>query len=253
MNKINYYKTNEILNHKYYQIPQELFINSFYKDKLNSDSKLLYGFLLDRLTLSQKHHWYDSDGNVYLIFTRLEIADKLGLSEKTVTKAFAQLSVAGLIEEKRRGLGKPNHIYVGKIQHEEITDTENLPPLNRKIYGSGTVENTVLEQENFPTINTNTINTDIDNLILSNLENEIDKGNSYESIFKQNIEYKILVADPNNAGLINNITDVAIDTLDTKKEFVYINSEPKPTEIVKSQLLKIKSRTYPICCKLLKR
>ena len=59
MKTINYYKTNEILNHRYYQIPQELFVNSLYKDKLNSDSKLLYGFLLDRLTLSQEHNWYD--------------------------------------------------------------------------------------------------------------------------------------------------------------------------------------------------
>jgi len=163
MNKINYYKTNEILNHRYYQIPQELFVNSLYKDKLNSDSKLLYGFLLDRLTLSQEHHWYDEDKRIYLIFTRQEVAEKLGLSEKTASKAFAQLSATNLIEEKRRGLGKPNHIYVGKIQHEEITDTKNLQVLNGKNYGSGAVENTVLEQENLPAINTNNIKPNIIN------------------------------------------------------------------------------------------
>ena len=163
MNKINYYKTNEILNHRYYQIPQELFVNSLYKDNLNSDSKLLYGFLLDRLTLSQKKGWYDSNRNVYLIFTRLEVADKLGLSEKTSSKAFAQLSATGLIEEKRQGLGKPNLIYVGKIQHEEITDTQKLQVLNRKIYGSGAVDSTVLEQENLPAINPNNIKPNIIN------------------------------------------------------------------------------------------
>lgn len=38
------YKDNEILEHKYYQIPQELFVNSKYKNKLNSDSKILYAF-----------------------------------------------------------------------------------------------------------------------------------------------------------------------------------------------------------------
>ena len=51
MQDFNFYKVNETLNHKYYQIPQELFINPLYKNTLNSDSKLLYGFLLDRLTL----------------------------------------------------------------------------------------------------------------------------------------------------------------------------------------------------------
>ena len=46
------YKSNETLEHKYYQIPQELFVNEKYKNKLNSDSKILYAFLLDRLSLS---------------------------------------------------------------------------------------------------------------------------------------------------------------------------------------------------------
>ena len=50
MQDFNFYKVNETLNHKYYQIPQELFINPLYKNALNSDSKLLYGFLLDRLS-----------------------------------------------------------------------------------------------------------------------------------------------------------------------------------------------------------
>lgn len=55
---------------EYYQIPQELFINPIYKDKLNLDSKLLYGFLLDRLYLSLKNNLCDENNNVYLIFTR---------------------------------------------------------------------------------------------------------------------------------------------------------------------------------------
>ena len=54
MNEINYYKQNGILENNYYQIPQELFVNQLYKEKLNSDSKILYAFLLDRLSLSQK-------------------------------------------------------------------------------------------------------------------------------------------------------------------------------------------------------
>ena len=40
------YKVNESFEHLYYQIPMELFFNTKYKDKLNSDSKILYGFLL---------------------------------------------------------------------------------------------------------------------------------------------------------------------------------------------------------------
>ena len=119
MKELDYYKSNETLSHKYYQIPQELFESSLYKDNLNSDSKILYAFLLDRLSLSNRNHWVDNNNRIFLIFTRQEVQEKLGLSEKTVTKAFKQLSDVNLIEEKRQGLGKPNLIYVAKIQYEE--------------------------------------------------------------------------------------------------------------------------------------
>lgn len=166
MREIDYYKNNEILENSYYQIPQELFVNSLYKEKLNSDSKILYAFLLDRLSLSQRNHWFDEYGRVYLIFTREEVQNKLCLSEKTVTKAFKQLLEVNLIAEKRQGLGKPNLIYVGKIQHEEIianTEQENLQVLNSKNYGSVKVKNTTLDTEILPTINPNNIKTNIIN------------------------------------------------------------------------------------------
>lgn len=166
MEEIKYFRLNEILEDKYYQIPQELFVSSLYKNKLNSDSKILYAFLLDRLSLSQKNHWFDEYGRVYLIFTREEVQNKLNLSDKTATKAFKQLSEVNLVNEKRQGLGKPNLIYVGKIQHEELklnTETENLQFLNRKNYDSGKGDITVLNSENLRGINTNNIKTNIIN------------------------------------------------------------------------------------------
>lgn len=187
MREIDYYKNNEILENSYYQIPQELFVNSLYKEKLNSDSKILYAFLLDRLSLSQRNHWFDEYGRVYLIFTREEVQNKLCLSEKTVTKAFKQLLEVNLISEKRQGLGKPNLIYVGKIQHENIknfVDTENLQVLNSKNYGSGEVENTILDMENLPTINTNTIKTNIINT------DSINPQNNQESISLNEVKEK---------------------------------------------------------------
>ena len=174
MKEIDYYKNNEILENNYYQIPQELFINKLYKEKLNSDSEILYAFLLDRLSLSQKNHWFDELNRVYLIFTREEVQDKLCLSEKTVTKAFKQLTDTNLIAEKRQGLGKPNLIYVGKIQHEEIItniEQENLQVLNSKNYGSREVKNTILDVEKFPTINPNNIKTNITNTNSINPQN----------------------------------------------------------------------------------
>ena len=192
MKDLQFYKSNETLSNKFYQIPQELFVSSLYKDKLNSDSKILYGFLLNRLTLSQKNHWIDADKNIYLIFTRQEVQDKLGLSEKTVTKAFKQLVDVNLIAEKRQGLGKPNLIYVGKIQYEDkcnILDTENLQVLNSNFYGSGIVQNTVQEQENLPAINTNNIKTNMINT------NSINPNNNDDDIELMEIKNKCKLND----------------------------------------------------------
>ena len=157
MQDFNFYKVNETLNHKYYQIPQELFVNPLYKNTLNSDSKLLYGFLLDRLSLSIKNNWHDENGNVYLIFTRKEVQERLDLSDKTVTKAFKQLKDCKLIHEKRQGANKPNLIYVGKIDHDE-----DLIKLIRKNYESRIVKSTTQDTENLrPNYNNNNYNNKV--------------------------------------------------------------------------------------------
>jgi len=151
------YKANECFEHLYYQIPMELFFNPKYKDKLNSDSKILYGFLLNRLALSKKNNWFDEEGNVFLIFTRKEVQEKLGLCDRTVTKAFKQLTNAKLIYEKRQGANKPNLIYVGKIQHMDIKNW------TRKNFNSRVEENTIQDAKNIRPINTNNNYTYINN------------------------------------------------------------------------------------------
>ena len=121
----------------------ELFFNKNYRDNLNSDSKILYGFLLNRLTLSAKNNWIDENGNVFLIFTRKEVQERLDLSDKTVTKAFKQLKDCKLIHEKRQGANKPNLIYVGKIEHDE-----ELTKVIHKNYDSRIVKSTTQDTEN---------------------------------------------------------------------------------------------------------
>ena len=91
------------------------------------------------------------------------------MSDKTVTKAFKQLSNIGLVEEKRQGLGKPNLIYVGKIQYEE---TENVRFQSRKNYDSAEGNITALESEDLRGINTNNIKTNIINTESINPNNE---------------------------------------------------------------------------------
>ena len=67
------YKAHECFDYLYYPIPMELFFNKKYKGKIKSAGKLLYGFLLNRLSLSAKNNWGDENGDIFLIFTRKEV------------------------------------------------------------------------------------------------------------------------------------------------------------------------------------
>jgi len=96
MNNKETYKINDIVTMKYYTVPQALFENPLYID-LSIEAKLLYSFLLDRLTLSQQHKWVNSNNEVYLIFTREEAIKKLNISKPTIIKAFKVLVDTGLI------------------------------------------------------------------------------------------------------------------------------------------------------------
>lgn len=115
------YKINETMQHTYYQMPQELFDNEKYK-YLSIEAKVIYSFLLNRMNLSRINHWINNCGEIYLIYTRKEIQSKLNLSDKPGTRAFKELRDTELIKEEKQGFGKPNLIYIGKIEHEDFQD-----------------------------------------------------------------------------------------------------------------------------------
>ena len=96
----------------FYRIPKALFTDDAF-DGITTDAKLLYGILLDRMNLSAKNGWLDKDGRVYIIFTLDEVKESLRCSKKKAAKTLDELeNTVGLIERRRRGIGKPNLLYV---------------------------------------------------------------------------------------------------------------------------------------------
>ena len=136
------YKVNEVLENVFYQIPKEFLINPIYNN-LDSNSILLYGLLLDRLSVSMKNKWFDKEGNIYLMYSRKEAQKMLKLSDKPITKAFRKLEEAKLIYEIRSGYRKSNIIYVEKISHQSVKKT-----MNRTMSDSIIGESTINESEN---------------------------------------------------------------------------------------------------------
>lgn len=110
----DYYYGIEAEQFSFYRVPRLLIKDERFKD-LSSDAKLLYGLMLDRLALSTKNGWIDSENRVFIHYTLDNIMEDLGCAREKCAKVLAELDCKkgiGLIEKKRQGLGKPDIIYV---------------------------------------------------------------------------------------------------------------------------------------------
>ena len=110
----DYYRGVEAEQYSFYRIPKMLFTDTIFQD-LSCEAKVLYGLMLDRMSLSLKNHWMDEEERVYIIFTVNNICDLMNCGTQKAVRLLKELDVKtgiGLIEKKRLGLGKPNVIYV---------------------------------------------------------------------------------------------------------------------------------------------
>lgn len=127
---MNVYKITDIISCEFLKIPKAMFANAKYR-VLSSDAKLTYALLYDRLSLSKLNGWINEDDEVFLIYTREEVAEDLGISYKKAISAFKELTEARLITEQRCGRGIPNKIYIVKPElsvddAKEYVEHENL-------------------------------------------------------------------------------------------------------------------------------
>ena len=112
--KFDYYYGIEAEQFSFYRVPRLLIKDERFRG-LSSDAKLLYGLMLDRMSLSMKNGWLDDENRAYIIYAVENIMEDLGCSKPTCIKVIKELDAdngIGLIEKKRRGLGKPDIIYV---------------------------------------------------------------------------------------------------------------------------------------------
>ncbi len=99
----NYYYGSEADQFNFIRIPKRLITDTIFIG-LSLVAKLLYGILLDRMSLSMKNKWLDRENRVYIIYQISEIMENLNVAEKTAIKSLKELEVVGLVEKKRRGL-----------------------------------------------------------------------------------------------------------------------------------------------------
>lgn len=124
--QFDYFRGMEAEQYSFYRVPKVLFTAECFRS-LSCEAKVLYGLMLDRMSLSIKNRWFDEEDRVYIIFTVEEIAELLNCGTQKAVKLMKELDSnqgIGLIEKKRLGLGKPNVIYVKNFLVKEKNSSE---------------------------------------------------------------------------------------------------------------------------------
>ena len=278
--QLDYYYGIEAEQFSFYRVPRLLIKDERFK-KLSSDAKLLYGLMLDRMSLSIKNEWFDEDNRAYIIYTIDSIMEDLGCGKEKAVKVLAELDSVkgiGLVEKVRRGLGKPDIIYVKNFaslvenvdeKKSENTDkitevgksdfkksenrTSRSPEIEPQEVGESNPNYTNYNHTNQSNIDRNYINPI--NQSGSELEGEIDvmeDVNAYMEIIKENIEYEhhMKYGRWQDKGLYEELYEVICEIVCVKHKTVKIGGNDYPYELVKSKFLKLNSShlEYVIGC-----
>ena len=112
--KFDYFYGSQAEQFSFFRLPKILIRDEQFK-KISSDAKILYGIMLDRMSLSRENKWMDQNNRVYIIFTLKEVMKEFECCQRKAGSLMAELdskSGIGLIERKRQGLGRPDLIYL---------------------------------------------------------------------------------------------------------------------------------------------
>ena len=229
----------------FYRVPKVLFTEDCFWN-VSTDAKLLYGILLDRMNLSARNGWLDEEGRVYIIFTIEEIKGALGCAEKKAVKLLDELEKkCGLIERKRQGLGKPNLIYVKNF----ISGSVERQFLNCQKDNFGVVKNTIQELSKAQGNNTDIKDTDYsdtDPILSSDFSGrDVEKDEEFQSYYQyfyEELEMDYLFREfPYDKEVLESILEILVETVCSKRKLIRIASDDKPSEVVRSRLMKLNS------------
>lgn len=173
---------------RFYQIPKVFFTSENYKN-LTNDMKIAYAILRDRLNLSIKNNWVDEDGNIYFVYSNEKLMEILNCKKEKLTKIKKGLENDGLLIQKRRGLNKPNILYLMKpiVTERDIYKIEKEEN-DVELYGEKEVRKSNTNDTDFNDIDFNdTENNDMNDLNDIKYKNEI---SNHSNQFTHNFDDK---------------------------------------------------------------
>ena len=246
----NYFYGTEADQFSFYRIPKALFTDSYFKD-LSSDAKILYGLMLDRMSLSIKNQWFDDKNRAYIYFSIEDIMELLNCGRNKAIKSMRELddeTGIGLIEKRRQGFGKVNVIYVKTFMSEK-TDEKKFEEELKKFKKQTSVENeesteVYISNPNNTNLSDTEMNDNKSNHIISVDEKRFDSDNrsedyqAYENLVKETIDYESLeVTHHDDMRQVDEIVNLIVETVMCKNDKILIASNWYPASLVKKKFL----------------
>ncbi len=234
----DYFYEEQSESYSFYRIPKMLFTEEIF-ETLSTDAKVLYGLLLDRISLSRENGWMDDVGRVYVYYTIKSVKKSMRCANTKACGLLRELDEFGLIERKKQGLGKPTIIYVKdftRFRKAELLDSEKQ---NSVILHTGTLDNRKSESNKTEKNKTESSKT---NPILSGADKDMDERTSYRNYLNSQLDIEIMYERyPYDRETLDAIMNLMLDVVCSKRKTIRIAGDDKPVSVVKSQFLKINS------------
>ena len=262
--ELDYFYGNDAEQFTFYRIPKVLFTDQHYKS-VSMEAKVLYGLLLDRMSLSIRSGWLDDDRRVYIYFTLEEAIGYLGFGKDKLVKLFQELDRdmgIGLIERKKQGQGKPTKIYVKnfilpgddpltseKPKSEPPTPPQTSEMAKSRLLISRSADCGISDPNNTDKKETEWSDTESIypplppqpmNLGRGRRRLRMDEIEQYRELVKKNIDYERLLEErPYDQELIDGYVELIVEACCSRREYIRVNQEDIPRDLVKSRLLKL--------------
>ena len=273
--ELDYFYGNEAERYSFYRIPKVLFTDHRYK-RVSMEAKVLYGLMLDRMGLSVKNSWMDSEDRVYIYFTQEEAMAAMQCGKDKITRIFRELDQngIGLIERRKQGQGRPARVYVKNFVlplEPEPLEPNQTPPddtpqtadkkqsrprteaavKNAQKTQSGGSKKSGQDSVFCAPNNTEKKNTDWSDTEPSSpiapvplrQRPVVDRQcqlETYRTVLRENISYGALLRDYGcDLEMLDGCVELMAEVCASTKETIRVNQEDIPIELVRSRFLKL--------------
>lgn len=283
---LNFYYGKEAEQFTFYRLPKALITDARFKDVTNN-AKLLYGLMLDRMSLSARTGWFDDENRVYIKYSVKSIMEDLNCSKMTAVGLLKELTAIGLIDMIQKN-GLANIIYVKNFvsednaiksvdrskkqtgrKNEPLKDTdqskEDTSPVIRPVeiddqsemdtargQKSGQEPVQKLDTNNTKDNNIELINTNHINNAVQDEIDPMDEAEGYMEIIRENIEYDIMMSSREwrDRDMYDELYQIICDVVCVPRKTIRIAGEDYPYSLVKGKFLKLNSShlQYVISC-----